>query len=123
MTVVILVLLTIAGISFSAFNNIGQWRQAKDASLILRDIETAQREFLANNPQTAVSNITRAQIENFLPNSAAGLPVVNDLNGSPLTIDFNVSPPVYRTGSGGPVYHGTDDGTGDPNDGLWDTGL
>lgn len=117
MTVVILVLLSLTGAFFATSGSIGDWQKAKDASSILREVDVAQREFLANNPQRAVNSLTAAEVANYLPGSPAALPTAVDLDGNILTIDPTQAPPVLRS-SGGSIY----DPSGSANDALWDVG-
>ena len=117
MTVVILVLLSLTGASFVSSGSIGDWQKAKAASSILRDVEVAQREFLANNPQRAVSSLTVGEVAGYLPSSPAELPTAVDLDGNTLTINITVSPPVLVSGSGA-----TYDPSSSSTDSLWDVG-
>ncbi|MDQ8190725.1 type II secretion system protein [Roseibacillus persicicus] len=117
MTVVILILLSLTGAFFASAGSIGDWQKAKEASSLLREVEVAQIDFLANNPQRAVGTLTVAEVAGYLPGSPTALPTVEDLEGKTLTIDVSVSPPVCRT-SGGDVY----DPSGSSQDSLWDVG-
>lgn len=117
MTVVILILLSLTGAFFASAGSIGDWQKAKAASSLLREVEVAQRDFLANNPQRAVSTLTVAEVAGYLPGSPVALPTAEDLDGNTLTIDVSVSPPVCRTG-GGDIY----DPSGSAQDSLWDVG-
>ena len=106
MTVVILLLLTLTGAFFVSAGSIGDWQKAKEASSILRDVEVAQREFLANNPQKDVAALTaadEADVISYLPGGQTSFPPVEDLDGNALTIDIKVSPPILRD-SGGTRY-------------------
>lgn len=116
MTVVILVLLTLTGAFFASSGSIGDWQKAKDATAILRDVDVAQREFLANNPQRAVDSLTVEEVAEYLPNSPATLPTAIDLEGNNLDINITVAPPVLV--SGGSTY----DPSGSATDSLWDVG-
>ena len=116
MTVVILVLLSLTGAFFASAGSIGDWQKAKEASSILRDVEVAQIEFLANNPQRGVDTLTAAEVANYLPGSPTSLPTAVDLDGNTLTISVTVSPPVLLSGSS--VY----DPSGSSSDSLWDVG-
>ena len=117
MTVVIVVLLGLASAFFASTGSLGDWQKAKDASSLLREVEVAQRDFLANNPQRAVNTLTPLEVADFLFGSPTVLPVPVDLDGNDLTIDVQVAPPVLLD-SGGSVY----DPSGSPNDSLWDVG-
>lgn len=116
LTVVILVLLSLTGVFFASSGSIGNWQKAKEAASILRDVEVAQIEFLANNPQVAPGSLTGAQVANYLPGQPTSLPTAEDLDGGTLTINVAVSPPVLM--SGGSVY----DPSGSSTDSLWDVG-
>jgi type II secretory pathway pseudopilin PulG len=116
MTVVILVLLTLTGIFFITTGPIEEWKKGKDASTILREVEVAQRQFLADHPQRAVATLTEEEVAGYLPTSPEELPTIEDMDGNNLTIQVTTSPPVAISGGG--VY----DPSGSPNDSLWDVG-
>lgn len=123
MTVVILVLLSLTGAFFASSASIGEWQKGKEAASILRDVEVAQREFLANNPQRAVSSLTAAEVASYLPSQTSVLPAdaalpndVVDLDGNALGFNVTVSPPFF-TRSG--VRYDPSDTT---EDSLWDVG-
>lgn len=117
MSLVILVLLGMAGVFFASTRSIGDWQKGKEVSSILRGVEEAQRQFLADNPQRAVSSLTDAEVASYLPGSPAALPTMVGLDKIPLTADITVSPPIARTGNGD-AY----DPTGSTSDSLWDVG-
>lgn len=117
MTVVILVLLALTGGFFVTTGPVADWQKGRIASTVLRDVEVAQRQFLADNPQRPVSSLTVAEVSSYLPGSPAGLPTMEDLDGNTLTAKIDVSPPVAQT-SGGEVY----DPSGTTSDSLWDVG-
>ena len=126
-TVVILVLLALIGISFSSLGSLGEWQRAKEVSNILRDIQVAQRQYLADHPQQDVSTVTAAQVAQYLPGSPSSLPAMVGNAGEVLTADVSVSPPVAgTTGSAGPTGAAGAftpyDISGSTNDGLWDVG-
>ncbi|MFT4176436.1 MAG: type II secretion system protein [Luteolibacter sp.] len=116
MTVVIMVLLALIGMGLFSTRKYSEWRQGRAASESLRDVYTAQRLYLADNPTTPVANLTGAMIIPYLPNNATALPVVRSLTGGALTIRLTSSPPVFLSGS--TVY----DPSGSPSDSLWDVG-
>ena len=116
MTVVIFLLLTLTGGFFASAGSIGDWQKAKEASSILRDVEVAQRDFLANNPQRALNTLTVAEVAGYLPGSPTVLPTALDLDGETLTIDISLSPPFLV--KGGTRY----DPSGSQTDSLWDVG-
>lgn len=117
MSLVILVLLGMAGVFFASSGSIGDWQKGKEVSSILRGVEEAQRQFLADNPQRSVASLTVAEVAAYLPGSPSTLPTMVGLNKIPLTADITVSPPIARTGAGA-AY----DPTGSTSDSLWDVG-
>ncbi len=117
MTVVILVLLTLMGTGLFVTKQYGIWQAGRTASEHLRNVYSAQRLYLADNPTVAVADITAANIIPYLTNRATALPTVESLEGETLTIKVNVNPPVIDDGAGG-VY----DPSGQPLDSLWDVG-
>lgn len=117
MTIVILVLLTLTGAFFVTTGPVADWKKGKLASSVLRDVEVAQRQFLADHPQRAVSTLTVAEVSSYLPGSPTTLPTMEDLDGNALTANITVSPPVASS-AGGQVY----DPSGNANDSLWDVG-
>lgn len=116
MTVVILVLLSLTGAFFASSGSIGDWQKAKEASSILREVDVAQREFLANNPQRAVDTLTVAEVAGYLPGRPTTLPTAVDLDGNTLTINISVAPPVLMSGTS--PY----DPSASTTDSLWDVG-
>jgi type II secretory pathway pseudopilin PulG len=116
MTVVILVLLTLTGAFFVTTGPIDEWKKGKAASTVLRDVEVAQRQFLADHPQRAVETLTNAEVAGYLQGSPDDLPTVEDLDGNRLNIQVTSAPPVAISGGG--VY----DPSGSSEDSLWDVG-
>jgi hypothetical protein len=94
-----------------------EWKLGRAASETLRQVYTAQRMFLADNPTRLVSAITNTDVIPYLPGNATSLPTVKSLTGADLGILVNVSPPVINAGSGVPY-----DPSGDNRDSLWDVG-
>ncbi len=117
MTIVILVLLTLAGVGVFSSKQMNQWKHGRPAAETLRTVHTAQRMYLADNPTTLVANITAANLIPYLPNNATAMPTVKSLTGSTLSIIVNQSPPRINNGSG-VVY----DPSGSSTDSLWDVG-
>jgi type II secretory pathway pseudopilin PulG len=117
MTVVIGVLLALMSTGLYFSNKISDWQAAKEAGETLRSTYAAQRMFLADNPTTAVSSITEAQLLPYMPNKPAAMPTITSLEDKQLAIKITVSPPVVDDGSGG-IY----DPSGDSTDSLWDVG-
>ena len=119
LTVVILVLLGLIAISFSSLGSLSEWQRAREVSSVLREVEVAQRQFLADNPQQDLATLTDPQIAvlaGYLPGNPTTLPTTVGNDQIALTVNVRVSPPVAL--NGGAVY----DPSGNPNDGLWDTG-
>ncbi|MGJ8661052.1 MAG: prepilin-type N-terminal cleavage/methylation domain-containing protein [Bacteroidota bacterium] len=111
MTVVILVLLILVGISVVSTGAYREWAVGSEASQSLREIYTAQRSYLADNPTINVSAVTAADIIPYLSSGEAALPVIEDKDGAVLAVNLTVSPPVV-----------TNDPSGSTTDGLWDLG-
>ncbi len=117
MSLVILLLLSLAGGSLYFGGKIGEWRRGREAAETLRTVHAAQRMFLSDNPTVAVSAITAEQLIPYLPRGMTAMPTVTSLDGEELGINITVSPPVVDAGDG--VAY---DPSGSPNDGLWDIG-
>lgn len=117
MTVVILVLLSLMGVGLFVSTQYSKWQLGRTASESLRNVYSAQRLFLADNPTVAVADITAANIIPYLSNNATAIPTIKSIDGDSLTIKVNVSPPVIDDGEDG-VY----DPSGKPLDSLWDVG-
>jgi type II secretory pathway pseudopilin PulG len=117
MTIVILVLLSLIGLAFMSGKGVDEWKLGRDASETLRQVHTAQRMFLADNPTKAVNTIEAADIVPYMPGNVTVLPTVKSLTGdAPLSIKVDVSPPFIDDGSG-VAYDPTGAG-----DGVWDLG-
>ena len=117
MTVVIVVLLTLIGISMYAIGGYREWQRGSEGSRVLRMVYNAQRTYLAEHPTESVSDLTDEQIIPYLPNGSSTMPNAKALDDSILTVNVSVTPPVL-VGEGGSKY----DPSGDPDDGLWDVG-
>ncbi len=115
MTIVIMVLLALVSTGFFANKKVDEWKIGRTASETLRQVHTAQRMFLADNPTHPVADIVDADIIPYLSGEVTALPTVKSLNGKTLIIKLTVSPPVVVDDSGT-----TYDPSGDPNDGVWD---
>jgi type II secretory pathway pseudopilin PulG len=116
MSLVILVILGLIGVSFASMGSIGDWQKAKEVSSILREVEVAQRQYLSDHPQQSVATLTDAQVAAYLPGSPTVLPTMVGLDDIVLTVNVRVSPPVALNGTD--VY----DPTNSSSDGLWDVG-
>jgi len=112
-----MVLLALISIGFFTYGKMDEWKLGRAASETLRQVHTAQRMFLADNPTRLVSSIAPADIIPYMPGNATALPTVKSLTGSQYGILVNVSPPVINAGSGV-----TYDPSGDNRDSLWDIG-
>ena len=118
LTVVIMVMLSLAGIGLYFVRGMTKWNRGKDAAEKLRTVYAAQKAYLADNPTVAVSSLTSTLILPYMPGGESSIPTVTAENGSTLTLIINVSPPVVNNGSGG-----TYDPSGSSSDGIWDVGL
>lgn len=118
LALVVMVLLTIVGAFFGASQPINNWRQATEAGLTLREVEVAQRQFLADNPQKDITTITQDDVLPYLDSNITEFPTVEDLEGNTLEILVNQSPPILvKAGTTEPY-----DINGSTTDGLWDVG-
>jgi hypothetical protein len=64
-----------------------------------------------------MASVNVVQLNAYLPQGWAGMPVIEGLDDELLTIDHNVMPPVFMLS--GSIY----DPSGSSSDGLWDTGY
>lgn len=117
MTIVILVLLILMSTGLVVSAQYRKWQLGRTASETLRNVYSAQRLYLSDNPTVAVADITPADIIPYLTNRETAIPTVESLEGDQLTIKVNVSPPVINDGS-----DGTYDPSGNSLDSLWDVG-
>ena len=117
MTVVIVVLLTLIGISMYSMSGYRKWQRGSEGSRVLRKVYNAQRTYLAEHPTESVSSLTDEKIIPYLSGSLSTMPTAKALDDSVLSVNVSVSPPVL-VGEGGIDY----DPSGDADDGLWDVG-
>lgn len=117
MTIVIMVLLALIGTGLFSYRKMDEWKLGRAASETLRQVYTAQRMFLADNPTRLVSSIVEADVIPYMRGNSTALPTVTSLTGAQLGILVNVSPPVINAGSGVPY-----DPSGNNRDSLWDIG-
>ena len=89
----------------------------RQASETLRQVYSAQKLYLADNPTASVSSLTGALLIPYLPNQATTMPTVTSLSGATLNIIVTVMPPVVNDGTGQ-----TYDPSGSSTDNLWDVG-
>ena len=117
MTVVIMVLMTLVGISMYSIGSISSWRKGRDASDKLLSVQTAQRLYLSDHPTTDVGTITAEMLIPYLPDRSTSIPTVTSLEDAELSIKLNVFPPIVVNSSGAPY-----DPSGNNKDSLWDVG-
>ena len=117
MTIVILVLLILMSTGLVVNAQYKKWQLGRTASETLRNVYSAQRLFLSDNPTVKVSEIEAEDIIPYLTTRETAIPTVESLEGDQLKIKVDVSPPVIDDGSGG-----TYDPSGQPLDSLWDVG-
>ena len=114
LSVTIAVILILAGIVTLSVKPFVAYRDGTTAGEMLRSVKAAQLMYLADNPATAVTALTQANLLNYVPQGK--WPTLPSVNGQTPTINFNVFPPVA-------VLNGsTYDPSGSPTDGLWDVG-
>jgi len=117
LTVVISVILILAGGSLFYTNVYRDYIRGVEAGLELKTIYSAQREYLADRPATDTSTFvfdTATNLRGYLP-AGYVLPTVEALDGSNLTINMTL-PPTFS--NGGSIY----DESRSRNDGIWDAG-
>jgi prepilin-type N-terminal cleavage/methylation domain-containing protein len=117
MTIVIMVLIALMSTGLVVNRKMDEWKLGRAASETLRQVYSAQRMFLADNPTRLVSSLTAADVLPYMPGNATALPTVKSLTGAKYGISVNVSPPVINAGSG--VAY---DPSGNIRDSLWDVG-
>jgi len=117
MTVVIVVLLTLIGISMYAMSGYREWQRGSEGSRVLRMVYNAQRTYLAEHPTESVSDLSAEKIIPYLSGNLTALPTAEALDGSVLSVDVSVTPP-FLLDSDDSEY----DPSGDADDGLWDVG-
>ena len=116
-TVVIVVLMTLVGMSMFVAGGYSKWKLGSEASQKLRMVYNAQRTYLAEHPTESPGSLTSAKVIPYLSDNALSLPTVESLDGDELSIKVSVSPPVV-VDDGGSNY----DPSGGSDDGLWDVG-
>ena len=115
LTVTISMLMILVGVvvavgigPYTAYSN---GRQAGEA---LRAVKAAQLMYLADNPTMAVSSLTQAQLQPYLPSGV--WPTLPNVGSQTPTINYTVFPPVA-------VLNGsTYTPSGSSTDGLWNVG-
>lgn len=116
-SVVIVVLLTLIGVSIYAVSGYRDWQLSTEGTQKLRMVYNAQRTYLSENPTDPVSTLTDEKIIPYLSDNGSVIPTVEGLDGVNYNIQVNVSPPVIINAGGG-IY----DPSGSSNDGVWDVG-
>jgi type II secretory pathway pseudopilin PulG len=117
MSIVIMVLLALIGTGLFTFRKYDEWKLGRAAGVELRNVYSAQRMYLADNPTAAVAGFTAEMLIPYLPNGAGSIPTVKSITGANLAIVVNQCPPVINAGTGA-VY----DPSGSNKDSLWDAG-
>ena len=115
MTVTIAVILVLAGAASLGVKPYYAFRDGRAAGEMLRAVKAAQLMYLSDNPATAVTALTQAELLPYMPNGTwPTLPTVGTVVP---TINCTVFPPVALLS--GVTY----DPSGSTTDGLWDVGL
>ncbi len=117
MTIVIMVLIALMGLGLFTSRKMDEWKLGRQASETLRQVYSAQRMYLADNPTVAVANLTNTLLLPYMPGTPATMPTVKSMTGANLSLIVNQSPPVINAGSN-VVY----DPSGSNRDSLWDVG-
>lgn len=117
MSIVLMVLLAMISMGVFTFRKYDEWKLARAASEDLRNVYSAQRMYLADNPTTAVADLNAEKLIPYLPNRGTSIPTVKSLTGVQLAIFVNQCPPRINAGNG-TIY----DPSGSNNDTLWDVG-
>lgn len=117
MTIVIMVLISLMGLGLFTSRKMDEWKLGRQASETLRQVYSAQRMYLADNPTVAVASLTNALILPYMPGNPATMPTVKSMAGTNLALIVNQSPPVINAGTG--VAY---DPSGSNRDSLWDVG-
>ena len=128
MTVVILVLLTLIGVSVSAITGYNNFRRGTEAAQILRNVYNAQRTYLSENPTVNVDTLDADFADEIIPYLSQtavdvdGNPEIPTIELGDITygVDVSVIPPVFTVnGAAGATPF---DPSGSTSDGLWDVG-
>jgi prepilin-type N-terminal cleavage/methylation domain-containing protein len=114
MSVVIAVILLLAGASSLGIKPYLAYRDGRAAGEMLRAVKAAQLMYLSDNPSTQVTNLTQAELLPYMPNGT--WPTLPSVNGQVPTINCTVFPPVAA------LNNATYDPSGSTTDGLWDVG-
>lgn len=117
MTVVIMVILALIGMTSFGGGAVEKWRKGRDASETLRGVYVAQRTYLADNPTAALSSLTETKLKPYLPDNSSTFPKITGLDGTLRSVNVNLSPPVVKD-----TNNTTYDPSGSLKDSLWDVG-
>lgn len=117
MTVVIVILVTLIGLSVFAVGGYKEWQLGSEASQKLRMVYNAQRTYLSEHPTEQVSTLTDAKVIPYLSDKSTTMPTAEGVDGNDYSIKIDVSPPYLINGSGERY-----DPSEDFDDGLWDVG-
>ncbi len=115
-TLVIGLMLGLAGIVAYSVSSVTDWRKGRDASEKLRSVYLAQKTFLADQPSKSYATFTASELIPYLPGRPGAMPTQTAMTGQTLTVDVQVMPPIFRLGTA--AY----DPSGSTSDGLWDVG-
>lgn len=129
MTVVIMMLLALIKVGLFTSSKMDQWKLGRAASETLRQVYSAQRMYLADNPTTSPASLTDAMLIPYLPNLTPQTPApttlvtalqtataVKPISGGSLSFSITQSPPYFI--QSGVRY----DPSGSYTDSLWDVG-
>lgn len=114
LSVTIAVILLLASIATLGIGPYRAYQDGRAAGEMLSSVKAAQLMYLADNPSTAVTSLTPAQLTPYMPNGT--WPTLPKVGTQTPTINCTVFPPVAVLG--GATY----DPSGSPTDGLWDVG-
>src|ERR1700751_189879 len=115
LSVTIAVILILAGIVTISVKPFVAYRDGTAAGEAHRSVKAAQLMYLADNPSTAITALTQANLLPYMPKGK--WPTLPSVNGqTPPTINFNVFPPVAW------LNNNPYDPSGSTTDGLWDVG-
>ncbi|RYD21589.1 MAG: type II secretion system protein [Verrucomicrobiaceae bacterium] len=117
MTIVIMVLIALMGLGLFTSRKMDEWKLGRQASETLRQVYSAQRMYLADNPTTPVTSLTNALILPYMPGNPTAIPTVKSMANTNLAIKVNASPPVILSDATN-IY----DPSGNDSDSLWDVG-
>ncbi|HRQ87840.1 MAG TPA: type II secretion system protein [Bacteroidia bacterium] len=115
-TLVIGLMITLAGIVTFSVSAISTWSKGRDAGEKLRSVYMAQKAYLADKPAKTITTFTAEELIPYLPGRPGALPTQVGLSGETLSIKITAMPPVFTKGS--TAY----DPSGSTTDALWDVG-